>query len=104
MKKPDRSNGIRGLAAEAIDERGVAEILERVAEDGVDDGAAESLHRITTDVSAAIAAKAAFDSRYRATPIRGDDIADAWKELCGCECEEPPTTEWIARISVWETY
>lgn len=103
MKKPDRSNGIRELAAEAIDEQAIAELLERVAEDGVEESAVESLHRITGDLSMALAAKAASDARYRVTPIGGEDIADSWKELCGCECEPPPMTEWIAQISVWET-
>lgn len=103
MKKPDRDGDLRAAAEDAIDDEAVAELLERLADVEVDDTAAESLNRIAADVLIATTAKAAMSSRYRFEPIDSEAIADAWQDLCGCECEEPPTSEWVWYIGVWES-
>lgn len=86
MKKRDTNDSIFETARDAIDEEGLARVLELAAGEGCDDDAVAALHEVTADTLVADALAAARVAGWRGRYPTGEDVGTAAEKRRSC-CE-----------------
>ncbi len=99
MKGQDTDESIHEAAREAIDEEGLARVLELAAGEDCDDDAVAALHEVTADTLVADALAASGAAGWRGRGPTGEDVgAAAEKRRSCCEREPPEMVPTSARV------
>lgn len=84
MGKSDDRTSIHTAAREAIDEAGLAQVLELAGAGGCGDDAVEALREVAADEIVADALAASKHARWRGRPPTGSDVGAAADERRDC--------------------